>query len=98
MLAIIPKVPLLENIGLGIALMSYDGRVFFGFTADYDLVPDLDAFVDDVAKSFAGLAEAAGVELSRASGPGEPDSGEPDPGAGEPVRPRLLPPIQASGS
>ena len=85
MLAIIPKVPLLENIGLGIALMSYNGRVFFGFTADYDLVPDLDHFVALVAKSFAGLAAAAGVEIS--------DS--PEDGAAS--RPRLLPPVQVSG-
>jgi diacylglycerol O-acyltransferase len=65
MLAMIPKVPLMQNIGLGIALMSYDGRVFWGFTADYDLVPDLEHFVDLVRTSFAGLASAAGVELSK---------------------------------
>jgi diacylglycerol O-acyltransferase len=63
MLAMIPEVPLLQNIGIGIALMSYDGGVFWGFTADYDLVPDLDDFVRLVERSFATLAEAAGVEL-----------------------------------
>jgi len=64
LLAMIPKVPLLQNIGIGIALMSYDGRVFWGFTADYDLVPDLDRFVGMIDTSFAELAEAAGVERS----------------------------------
>lgn len=68
MVAMIPEVPLLENIGLGIALMSYDGSVFWGFTADYDLVPDLDHFVELVENSFAGLAAAAGVELSSPAG------------------------------
>jgi diacylglycerol O-acyltransferase len=69
MLAIIPQVPLMENIGLGIALMSYDGDIFWGFTADYDLVPDLEHFVDLIERSFEELAEAAGLENSAA----EPD-------------------------
>jgi len=64
LLAMIPQVPLVENVGLGIALMSYDGRVFFGFTADYELVPDLDAFVELIGESFAELAAVAGVTLS----------------------------------
>jgi diacylglycerol O-acyltransferase len=66
LLAMIPQVPLIENIGLGIALMSYDGGVFWGFTADYDLVPDLDHFIDLIERSFADLAAAAGVEISGA--------------------------------
>ena len=65
MLAMIPEVPLLQNIGLGIALMSYDGGIFWGFTADYDLVPDLEDFVARIGRSFVELAEAAGVEVSR---------------------------------
>ena len=64
MLALIPEVPLIENIGLGIALMSYDGRIFWGLTGDYDLVPDLEAFVALVERSFAELAGEAGVEVS----------------------------------
>jgi WS/DGAT/MGAT family acyltransferase len=62
--AILPGVPLLQNIGLGIALMTYNGRVFWGLTSDYDLVPDLECFGERVAESFAGLAEAAGVTLA----------------------------------
>jgi diacylglycerol O-acyltransferase len=68
MLAMIPEVPLLENIGLGIALMSYDGSVFWGFTADYDLVPDLEHFVCLIQRSFAELAASAGVEISDSAG------------------------------
>jgi WS/DGAT/MGAT family acyltransferase len=68
LLAMIPMVPLLENIGLGIALMSYDGRVFWGFNADYDLVPDLEHFVVLIERSFAELAAAAGVEISSSIG------------------------------
>lgn len=64
MLAIIPQVPLLEGLGLGIALMSYNGRVFWGLTGDYELVPDLERFTASIADSFAELARAAGVDLT----------------------------------
>lgn len=64
MLAIYPQVPLLRNVGLGIALISYNGRVCWGFNADLGLVPDLADFVAQVQKSFARLAEVAEVKLS----------------------------------
>jgi len=67
MLAMTPHVPLLPGMGLGIGLMSYDGRIFWGFSADYEIVPDLDAFVKDIVGSFTELAAAAGVDL------GDPD-------------------------
>ena len=64
-----PLVPLFSDQGLGIALFSYDGRIFWGFNADRDLVPDLHDFVDAVADSFAELHAAAhlGDERERAS-------------------------------
>ena len=34
-----------NGLGLGIALMSYDGRLFWGFNADWDQLPDLHDFV-----------------------------------------------------
>ena len=40
---IYPKVPVPQNCALGIAIMSYDGRIDFGLTGDYDALPDLDA-------------------------------------------------------
>lgn len=66
LLAMIPEVPLIQNIGLGIALMSYDGRIFWGFTGDYDLVPDLECFIEGIERSFAELAAEAGVAISTA--------------------------------
>jgi diacylglycerol O-acyltransferase / wax synthase len=50
-----PMVPLFENQGLGIALFSYDGTIFWGFNADWDLVPDLNHFANDVETSFEEL-------------------------------------------
>ena len=61
----IPQVPLLENVGLGIALLSCDGRIQWGFTADYDLVPDLPLFIEALVDSFVELADVAGVKLEQ---------------------------------
>ncbi|NRA00267.1 MAG: wax ester/triacylglycerol synthase family O-acyltransferase [Myxococcales bacterium] len=59
-----PQVPLLPSVGIGIALISYNGRVCWGFNADPDLVPDLDAFRDLMEKSVERVAEAADVKLA----------------------------------
>jgi WS/DGAT/MGAT family acyltransferase len=66
LLAIYPQAPLLEDVGLVTGVISYNERLCFGFNADYDRVPDLDAWVADVNRAFGELAEALGV---RASGP-----------------------------
>ncbi|HEX2484050.1 MAG TPA: wax ester/triacylglycerol synthase family O-acyltransferase, partial [Myxococcota bacterium] len=59
-----PVVNLQPNQGLGIALFSYAGGLYWGFVADPDIVPDLDVIPGLVATSFAELADAA-----RASAP-----------------------------
>jgi diacylglycerol O-acyltransferase / wax synthase len=59
-----PMVPLAKGQGLGVALLSYNGRVNFGLVGDYDLLWDLDDIAEDVRASLAELAEAAGVDLS----------------------------------
>jgi diacylglycerol O-acyltransferase / wax synthase len=59
-----PLVPLAKNQGLGIAILSYDGRMDFGLVGDYDVMPDLDDFAVDLHESLAELAAAAGRELS----------------------------------
>jgi len=56
-----PHVPLIDQLGLGIALLSYDGKIGWGFNADYDLVPDLADFVSDIRSSFAAIQREAGI-------------------------------------
>jgi hypothetical protein len=73
MKAMYPQVPLLQNVGLGIALISYNGRVCWGFNGDASLIPDLRSFVRLVERSFGRVAETAGVERSR---PGVPSLSE----------------------
>lgn len=68
MLEAYPMVPLAQNMGLGIALFSYAGRLFWGFNADWDVVPDLHDFVSAVGTSFAELRNA-GSHAGKAPAP-----------------------------
>jgi WS/DGAT/MGAT family acyltransferase len=68
MIECFPHVPLIDRLGLGIALMSYNGKLCWGFNADYDLVPDLEDFLEDVQTSFAELQLLASHEQARNSG------------------------------
>ena len=54
-----PIVPLFESQGFGIATFSYDGTLFWGLNACWDLIPDLDVFVAALETSFQELREAA---------------------------------------
>jgi WS/DGAT/MGAT family acyltransferase len=66
--AFYPQVPLTLNTALGIAIMSYDGRLGFGLLGDYDSMPDLDAVAEDLEAAIDGLAQAAGVEQPAPAG------------------------------
>jgi WS/DGAT/MGAT family acyltransferase len=68
MIAAHPHVPLFDNQGLGIALLSYDGRLSLGLVADWDVVHDLAQVADWMEASFAELRAAAGVEAVRQGG------------------------------
>jgi WS/DGAT/MGAT family acyltransferase len=54
-----PVVPLAPTQALGIALMSYDDALSWGFHADWDALPDLHDLVEDVDASFAELRALA---------------------------------------
>jgi WS/DGAT/MGAT family acyltransferase len=58
-----PMVPLAKGQALGIAIMSYNGRMNFGLLGDWDAMPDLDEFAEDLAASLEELASAASVRL-----------------------------------
>jgi diacylglycerol O-acyltransferase len=59
-----PMVPLAKNQALGVALLSYDGRINFGLVGDYDLLWDLEELAADLEESLTELADAAGVDLT----------------------------------
>jgi WS/DGAT/MGAT family acyltransferase len=68
---IVPVAFLPENHAMAIAIMSYNGKVDFGLLADYDAMPDIDAFATHLEESLAELlaaARSAGQESARSNG------------------------------
>jgi diacylglycerol O-acyltransferase / wax synthase len=61
MRAVYPLVPLALNTALGVAVVSYDGGIYFGLVGDFDAVPDLDELASDLQSAIAELAAAASV-------------------------------------
>ena len=58
-----PLVPLAKDQALGVAIMSYNGRLNFGLLGDYDAMYDLDDLAEDFEAALAELADAAGIDL-----------------------------------
>jgi WS/DGAT/MGAT family acyltransferase len=56
---IVPIAFLPEHHALAVAIMSYNGKVDFGLLADYDAMPDIDAFAAHLEESLAELLAAA---------------------------------------
>lgn len=61
MLSIYPHVPLQPGIGLTSALMSYNGKLCWGFNCDYDLLPDLAAVPEGIVQAFDQLMDELGI-------------------------------------
>jgi hypothetical protein len=64
-------VPLAKNQAVCFGIMSYNGRVNFGITADYDAMPDLEALARDTREAIDELAASA----TRGPAPGSQDGG-----------------------
>jgi WS/DGAT/MGAT family acyltransferase len=69
MLACHPLVPLYRNQALGIALFSYDGRLWWGFNADWDALPDLHDIVEAVRAEIISLAGISGITFDGSNPP-----------------------------
>jgi WS/DGAT/MGAT family acyltransferase len=89
MLECFPQAPLLENMGLTIGVLSYNGRMCFGFNADYDRIPDLADFVSLTQRSFQRLSDVAGAMPSRVAAPVRvrPKNRRQEPARAAPVKP-----------
>ena len=59
MLATYPVPPLLPGLSLAIGVTSYDRRVFYGITADFDLVPDADLLGQCISDALVELLDTA---------------------------------------
>lgn len=60
MIASYPHVPTGYELGVNIAVQSYDGNFFCGFTADAKVVPDVGRMRDYLHAAFGELRRAAG--------------------------------------
>ena len=66
LLASYPHVPTGYELGLGVAVQSYDGKLFFGLTADAHVAPDVARLRDYIQACFRDLCKAAGVKMRAA--------------------------------
>lgn len=65
--AVLPLVPLAADHSVGIAVVSYDGDLFFGLIADRDGVGDLEFLSFGIARAIAELRELAAGSPSLAT-------------------------------
>jgi WS/DGAT/MGAT family acyltransferase len=59
LLEVWPFAPLYPSMGLGVALVSYDGGLFFGLTADPAIVPDVEDFATHLREAAAASLQLA---------------------------------------
>lgn len=65
-----PMVPLYENQGVGIAIISYNGRLFFGINGDAAYVEDLSALTRALSAELDELSAAFHVATVHSAQPG----------------------------
>lgn len=65
MLASYPQVPTGYELGVGVAVQSYDGRLFFGLNADADAAGDVARLRNYIDSAFRELCRAADLKKSR---------------------------------
>jgi WS/DGAT/MGAT family acyltransferase len=59
---VLPLVPIAADHALGVAVVSYDGKLFFGLNADQRSTPDLGVLAEGIEAALAQLLELAGGE------------------------------------
>jgi WS/DGAT/MGAT family acyltransferase len=62
MLEYLPYVPLSQGVRVGVSILSYNGKVRFGVTGDYDTIPEVEWFCRRLEAGVAELAELARAE------------------------------------
>ncbi len=64
MLDYYPFVPVSHGVRTGVAILSYNRKVTFGVTGDWDSVPDIDVLARGIGAGLAELQAAAGAVTS----------------------------------
>ena len=60
LLEVWPFAPLYPSMGLGVAIVSYNGNAYFGLSADPSVVPDVEEFTRDLRQAAADCTALAG--------------------------------------
>ena len=68
MVEYLPFVPLSPGMRIGVAILSYNGRLAFGITGDYDSAPDVQTMAEGIEAAIAELRELSGQAGASASG------------------------------
>jgi len=58
-----PFVPISHGLRVGTAILSYNGRLFFGVTGDYESVPEVEVLAAEAASTIEALSDLALVRL-----------------------------------
>ncbi|RME02085.1 MAG: wax ester/triacylglycerol synthase family O-acyltransferase [Deltaproteobacteria bacterium] len=61
MLEAFPFVPLIGTMSVGVAVLSYDGKLNFGLSGDWDVVPDLGVFAEGIEGALSELKRCCGL-------------------------------------
>jgi diacylglycerol O-acyltransferase len=59
MIGYYPFVPIVLGIRFGVAILSYDGRLYFGVTGDHDTAPDVGLLAEGIDRGMDALIAAA---------------------------------------
>jgi len=65
MIASYPHLPTGYELGVGVAAQSYDGKIYFGLTADAQAAPDVGRLRDYMQAAFQDLRRAARIRKAR---------------------------------
>jgi len=71
--SVFPMVPLAKRQSVCFGIMSYNGQVNFGLTADFDTMADLDVLASDLEASLRELSAAAPQGAGSSSRPRSPE-------------------------
>lgn len=78
MLTYYPYVPIGDFMGVCCAMVSYNGKLFFGLTGDCECAPDLDRLRDFLNEAFEDIRASAGIAPPVPEAP-KPDSPKTEP-------------------
>jgi diacylglycerol O-acyltransferase / wax synthase len=60
----LPYVPVSYGVRVGVAILSYDGKLAFGVTGDYDTAPDIDVLAHGIEDAVRELVKLAGESVA----------------------------------